>query len=604
MSRHKTVLQFTVLFFAILSIPFFYSPAYSSIVDELESEIDETTEELNEQKSYLSQIEDRIKEISNSNYSLSQKISLINAEINKLQEAIEQRESEIEEKLAQIAQKEKLLETKRLFLDEISGELYMKSRYSGSQLIFSFSTLDDMLRNLFVKKNAISILREDIEKITGEYSTLLDLKEGLEQEKLDLDEEKKDLDDSYSLLVSEKGKIQVALNAQIAEKNIVKRTINGLSTQLSDLQYQLIIARQGGTHVDPDSVPTGGDYNSTLAGFLEKAPSGSFAVFSIGAYTHRNGMSQWGAKARAEAGQTYIQLLNAYYPGKTLRTGTVNIGGVVENIMTNIRTTTYGTLNFEDDYLLRLGEMPESFPMEALKAQAIAARTYAINYTGNGDRSICTNEYCQVVGTTKKTGTWAQAVQATRGVVLTDSAGKPFSTQYAALHGGWGNQIGWDTTDGSGSGDWMSRAWDSKSGVSWFYKAWYRVGYRDDSSNCSRYPWLSQTEMSDIVNVYQIWKASGGGQDPKIYPIPDACHANVGQYTYAQARSLASKPVTSISSVAVSSSNGYSNTISFYTNAGMITMTGNEFKTIYNLRAPGHLRIAQNGFVHINIHKK
>jgi hypothetical protein len=26
------------------------------------------------------------------------------------------------------------------------------------------------------------------------------------------------------------------------------------------------------------------------------APPGSFGVFSIGAYTHRNGMSQWGLK--------------------------------------------------------------------------------------------------------------------------------------------------------------------------------------------------------------------------------------------------------------------------------------------------------------------
>ena len=604
MSRYKTVLKYIAILLLLFFSFLFYSPVYSNIVDELEGEIDEKTEELEEKKSYLEEIEDKIDEISNSNYSLSKKISLIDAEIKKLQETIEQREAEIEKKLNEIGEKQELLDKKKEFLDDISGELYMKSRYTGGQLIFSFSTLDNMLQNLFVKKNAISILREDIEEITGEYTNLLDLKEGLEQEKEDLDAEKKDLDDSYALLLSEKSKIQAELNAKIAEKNIITRSINGLSTELSDLQYQLIIARQGGTHVDPDSVPTSGDYNATLAGFLDKAPSGSFAVFSIGAYTHRNGMSQWGAKARAEAGQTYIQLLNAYYPGKALRTGTVNIAGRIEDIMTNISTTTYGTLNFEDDYLLRLGEMPEYFPMEALKAQAIAARTYAINYTNNGDKSICTNEYCQVVGTTKKTGKWADAVQATRGVVLTDSSGRPFSTQYAALHGGWGNQIGWDTTDGSGSGDWMSRAWDSKSGVSWFYKAWYRVGYRDDSSNCSRYPWMSQAEMSDIVNVYQIWKANGGGQDPRIYPIPDACHANVGQYTYAQARSLAAKAVTSVSSVAVSSSKGTSNTVTFYTNAGIISMTGNEFKTMFNLRAPGHLRISQSGFVHINIHKK
>jgi hypothetical protein len=242
--------------------------------------------------------------------------------------------------------------------------------------------------------------------------------------------------------------------------------------------------------------------------------------------------------------------------------------------------------------------------MNVLKAQVIAARTYAVRRTNNGRSSICTTESCQVYSSTHYTGAWIQAINETKGQILTDGAGNPVSTQYAAVHGGWGNQIGWDTTDGSGSGDWMSRAWDSKSGVSWFYKAWYRQNYSETSSTCSRYPWLSQAEMSDIVNVFQVWKANGGGQDPKIYPIADACHANVGQYTYSQARSLAAKPVTSISSVAVATSNGYSTTVSFYTNAGLISMTGNEFKTIYNLRAPGHLRIPQSGFVHINIHKK
>ena len=596
------------IFFVVLSLGFklsnFVSPVYSNTVTQLEEEINKKTEELNSQKTYLSKIESTIKEISNSKYSLTQKINMINEEISKLKAEIEKRDVEIADKLAKIAEKEILLNQKREFLDEISGQLYMKSRYSGGQLLLSFSTLDEMLQNLFVKKTAISILREDIEKINGEYSNLLEVKVALEQEKKDLDEQKKDLDDSYALLEAEKGKIQAELNKQIATKNTITRNINGLSTQLSDLQYHLIVARQGGTFVDPNSVPVSGDFNSTLAGFNANAPLGSFQVFSIGAYTHRNGMSQWGARARADAGQNYTQILNAYYPNKPISKDAVVVSGVSESIMGQISTTTYGVLNFEEEYLLRLQEVPESWPMEVLKAQAIAARTYAINYTKNGRGAICTTESCQVIGPSAKTGAWKSAVESTRGMILTDGSGSVFSTQYAAVHGGWGNQVGWDTTDGTGQGDWMSRAWDSKSGVSWFYKAWYRQTYREDSSTCGRYPWLSQVEMSDIVNIYQIWKANGATADSKIYPVADACHSNVGQYTYEEARSKATKPITSITSVAVSNSNGTSTTVSFYTNAGVVNMTGNEFKTIFNLRAPGHLRIPQVGFVHINVHKK
>jgi hypothetical protein len=188
-------------------------------------------------------------------------------------------------------------------------------------------------------------------------------------------------------------------------------------------------------------------------------------------------------------------------------------------------------------------------------------------------------------------------------MVLTDGAGKVFSTQYAAVHGGWGNTSGWDTTDGTGNGDWMARAYDSISGVSWFYKTWYRNGYSDSASSCGRNPWLNQSEMSDLLNSYQVWLAHGRN-DSRIYPIFDACHSSGNPYSYSETYALATKKVSSVSLVVTSNSSGNTNTLTFYTNAGTISMSGNDFKTIYNLRAPGYLRIPQSGFVHINIEKK
>lgn len=607
MSRYNTVQKSLILFFCILTISLFSvvltSPIYSQSADELETIIKQKEEELNKQKTYLSDIEKRIKEIGSSNYSLTEQVNLLNKEITKLQTEIDKRNSEIGEKLRIIDEKQLLLSRKKNSLDLVSAQLYMQSRYNDGQFLFSFSSLNDMLKTLFVKKSAINILKEDIEEITGEFVNLVELKKSLEDEKIQLDKEKKELDQSYALVIAEKNRVQKELNAQIAQQKNLKRTINGLSTQLSDLQYQLIVVRQGGTHVNPDSVPTNVDFNSSLAGFKANAPSGSFGIFSIGAYTHRNGMSQWGARARANGGQNYEQILNAYYPGKAFRTGSVVIGGVEQSIMTNISTTTYGMLNFENDYLLRLNEVPESWPMEVLKAQAIAARTFAINYTRNGSKAICTDEHCQVIGKGQKTGPWKQAVEATRGIVLTDGSGSPFSTQYAAVHGGWSNTSGWDTTDKTGEGDWMSRAWDSISGVSWFYKIWYRSGYSESGSTCNRSSWLSQTETADLINAYQVWVASNR-TDSRIMPILDACHFTGNPYTQAELRNLAVKPVTSISSVIVSNSNGSTNTVTFTTNAGIFVIPANDFKTIYNLRAPGYLRIPQSGFVHINIHMK
>jgi peptidoglycan hydrolase CwlO-like protein len=596
------VLHITIFFFsAFIILLSQHTPAYTTAEDDIQNEIEQTQEEIAANESKLDSIEAKIKEISESNYSVTQKINLLSEEITKIEDEIATKDEEIDRKLSEIEEKEKILEDKRELLASISSDLYRESRVGSVEFFFAGNSIDDLIQSFFVKRSAISLLKDEITAITGEFEDLSVLKQGLVDEKEELDTQKKDLNDSYSLLAAERAKLQAQLNEKYNSRDLVSRTINGLKSELSDLQYHLLIVRQGGTNVNASSVPGSADNYSSLAGFLANAPSNTFGVFSIGAYTHRNGMSQWGAKARAEAGQSYLQIINAYYPGKKSRTGTVVIDGHTENIMTNIKTTTYGTLNFEDDYLLRLGEMPEYFPMEALKAQAIAARTYAVNYTHNGDNTICTTQSCQVVGSTKKTGKWKDAVEATRGIIMTDSSGNPFSSQYAAVHGGWSNTSGWDTTDGSGSGDWMARAYDSLSGVSWFYKSWYiPLG---SSSTCGRYPWLTQTEMSDIVNAYQVWVANNRS-DSRIVPIYDACHSSGNPYSYTELRNLADKHVSSVSAVITSNSGGSTSSITFYTNAGNVTMSGNDFKTIYNMRAPGHLHIPQSGFVHINIEKK
>lgn len=618
MSYLKILSKFSLIVSLSIWIAFLclniHTPVYSNEVDELEDQIEDINDEINSQKSVLSQIEKKISEISNSKYSLSEKVNLLNNEIKSIQEDIDKKDSEIDKKLKEIEDKQKILSDRKELLDTVSADLYIQTRYSGEEFFLDYDSFDTLLKNIFIKRSAVSILQEEIAKLSNEYTSLADLKSSLEKEKKDLDAQKEDLDESYDLLVAERNKVQAELNKQYSTKSQVTSRISKLNSQVSQLQEALVLARAGGTSVNPDSVPNSGDYYSSLAGFKASAPSGSFAVFSIGAYTHRNGMSQWGARARADAGQTYTQILNAYYFGKKIRTnGTVinKTTGASEAIMTKIKTTTYGTLNFEDDYLLRLGEVPESWPMEVLKAQAIAARTYAINYTNNGRSSICTTESCQVIGSTKKTGAWKTAVQATRGIVLTDSSGKVFSTQYAAVHGGWINNVGWDTTDGSGSGDWMARAWDSKSGVSWFYKSWYRDGYSNTSDRCGRYSWLSQAEMSDILNAYLVMKGIDLKKTPdisRVIPITyndcPASRSGGNPYSLSEMKALINNPVTSISLAVTSNSSGTTKSVTFYTNRGTITMSGLDFKDVYNVRAPGYLRIPQNGFVHINVEKK
>ena len=66
------------------------------------------------------------------------------------------------------------------------------------------------------------------------------------------------------------------------------------------------------------------------------------------------------------------------------------------------------------------GELPRYFGMEAQKAQAVAARTYALVQRGkHGEFDLCDRTHCQMyVGMTRATGRALQAIRSTRHQVL------------------------------------------------------------------------------------------------------------------------------------------------------------------------------------------
>lgn len=392
---------------------------------------------------------------------------------------------------------------------------------------------------------------------------------------------------------------------EIAKAKDYQKSLTGKIAELSAKQQAIINARSGGYATAVGNVPLADDFNASI-GFKSQAPSNSFAVFSFGAYTHRNGMSQYGAKARAESGQSAEDILKAYFPGAHIKKDF--------SYMSSITVDGHGSMSFEDQYLLGIYEMNENWPLEVLKAQAIAARTYAIRRTNNGASSICTTESCQVFKNSPKSGNWKKAVQETKGWVLVDGGNNPVSTQYAATHGGYSNTGGWDTTDGKGSGDWSSRAWDSKANSPWFYKSWYRDGYSKTGANCGRnHPWLSEEEMADIINAWIVRKNPNGADTDRIEPVTiNTCNIGGGggnPYSMSELRDKANGSggaVTDISSVSVShGSNGQTSTVTFQTNRGTVSIPGGEFKSTFNLRAPGYLRIPQSSFAHFNVeHKK
>ncbi|MEK7475773.1 MAG: SpoIID/LytB domain-containing protein [Candidatus Coatesbacteria bacterium] len=108
-----------------------------------------------------------------------------------------------------------------------------------------------------------------------------------------------------------------------------------------------------------------------------------------------------------------------------------------------------------EEYLLGVvpSEMPENWPAEALKAQAVAARTETLKKLrrhGVDGFDVCSTQHCAVYrGTTGEARQTTAAVRATAGEVLRAASGGYLDCVYAANCGGWGSTPGgvWGSGD-------------------------------------------------------------------------------------------------------------------------------------------------------------
>ena len=110
--------------------------------------------------------------------------------------------------------------------------------------------------------------------------------------------------------------------------------------------------------------------------------------------------------------------------------------------------------------------------------------------------------------------------------------------------------------------------------------------------------------MADILNAWLV-QGKDGVDGGRITPVTTSCWGG-SPYSMAELRNLTDQKsggaVTSVSSASVSYSDGGSTAnVSFGTNRGTVTLAGGDFKTIFNLRAPGYISIRSPLF---NIERK
>jgi stage II sporulation protein D len=157
-----------------------------------------------------------------------------------------------------------------------------------------------------------------------------------------------------------------------------------------------------------------------------------------------------------------------------------------------------------EDYLIGVvpAEMPDEWPAEALKAQAVAARTETLKklrrHASQGF-DVCSSQHCAVYrGTTGEAESTTSAVRATAGEVLLAPDGGFLDTVYAANCGGWGSTPGgvWGSGDDAfeavcdlpeeGARTWAGVPWDPdlrerflvERPAAWCNHASYRASFR------------------------------------------------------------------------------------------------------------------------------
>jgi len=578
MLKHLLTKKSLFIIFIFVSLLFFPQLSFSKTIDE-----------------EISDISQKIADLEKAIAPLKQETGSLTQKIRNAKSSIYQIGLQIEDIGDQLIEAESDLEVQHTLLNQRIKRLYKNNKKFNPLLIFLSSSQNSSLLRQFSWFQ--SVINQDMKLITNLSSQIITLqtnKTNLDTQKKHLATLKTDLENRFGFLTAEIKKAE-DYKAELSQKQqeLIAAKTAMFSTSVGDVS----------TSQDPASRA---DYNP---GF-----SPAFALFSFGA-PHRKGMSQYGAFGRSKAGQNYQDILKAYYGN--IRIETTDMPGSI--------STTLGSLPFEDRYLLGIAEMPakwgEDGGVEALKAQAIAARTYALSYVGwrlsnkSASGTICTTESCQVYSNTRYSnpGLWKAAVEATRGqVIVSNSTNDIFSTMYASTSGGAiysyssldhsTPQI-WDTTCSSQS-CWPGDAWEKQAGSAWYYKGWYKTR---SNQACSRsHPWLTQIEFIDIVNAVLYYSKTNdsshlsqidsggcfGGNDPSAWSRQELARQVVSH----------GGPISSVTSINVNySTSGYTQEVRLETDKGSFTFTADNFKTIFNLRAPGAIVIKSSLF---NIEKK
>ena len=501
------------------------------------------------------------------------------ADIAVFQSRIKTIEADVGKKAAAIAQGEHELGGLLVLAGRRARQMYIRSSLASPLVtFFASSSIGSVFRTLAYQSAVVNEDKKTITQIAVSVKDLEDRKKMLEVER-----------SSLAYLKEETDKRAASVRKLVGEASAYQSKLTNIIGALTTKQQQFISQKLAGLGL-PTSLGAGPLY-CTDDRKIDPGFRSAYAFFTFG-IPHRVGMNQYGALGRAQAGQGYQDILRAYFDNISFERKDPNM---------KIKVQGYGEKTLEE-YALRIYEMPESWPVEALKAQAVAARSYAYAYTNGGAGEICTTQACQVFKPDPKGGNWEKAVKETEGQVMV-SGGEVVKAWYSSTDGGytftsgdvWGSNRSYtkrlrDTNGDVGSfSDLMSKAYDRDSPC--FYAA---QGFRGEYGKSA---WLKEEEVTDIVNVILLARKDSGTKE-HLYQPDKPNPAGTDSWSREKVRQeLSSRGVTAFTSISDIRASGVDwgagrvTQVTATGNAGTASFDGAEFKDFFNLRAPANIQI-------------
>jgi len=524
---------------------------------------------------------------------LEGQVASLSKELDSLQAQITSAKKKVLDLTDNITNRDKDIASRYVVFGQRVRSYYEDSRseLSFGQLVQKMdaaSNFNEFLLNIAYGER---VANEDKDYIVGITKDIL----SLESDKKQVENTKTQLDAMQSKLDTQK----TFFDGEIAKAKVWQAQLNDQIATLTAKQQQLLAAKLAGLNI-PLFAVAGGGCSSDLTNGKNPGFSGGFGFFTFGV-PNRVGLNQYGAWGRAKAGKSYDEILRAYYTFDAYQDMSATIKVNNGNGINTGSVIWSGSL---EDYVKRIYEVPNEWGdqggMEALKAQAVAVRSYVLAATNNGSSTICATQSCQVFKTSPKGGNWDNAVNSTSGKAMIQG-GKPIKAYFSSTHGGYafntGDLQGWsstpftkrlvDTPSGSVSSinDLRSNAYDKDS--PWMYCDW---GGRSQYGGTA---WLKPEEVADIVNVLLLAKQDSSSQPHLTQvdkPNPDGTDTWSADTVRAK---LSGAGYTTVDSISPSFDLGSGRTTQVtVTGSGHTnTFSGDEFRSYFTLRAPANIQI-------------